>query len=478
MDEEIKLFTDELVVLFSKKEIEEIARATGFVKRKGKIDAWEFVCLCCFMDVEVANHTLITLCTKLSAKTGVVISNQALDQRLNERCVAFLRKIFEKLLRQTITNTTHIPRCLWDDHFKRIRILDSTAFQVPKNYMDVYPGSGGCSQPSGVKIQLEYELKSGTFMNIEVGAGSGNDNTFGSKIRETIKAGDLILRDLGYFSFEDFLDVEKREAFYISRLKPNIAVYIENTEIEYYKNGTPKKSSFFTRIHISDIMKQMKDGERYELKDVYVGKEKKLKTRLILYKLTQEQLKKRSEKCEKNAKKKGIEKSDHTIELLGISIYITNIEEAVLSAEEVHEFYSLRWQVEIVFKTWKSISHLNAVKTVKIERFQCQLYGKLILLFLSSTITFKMRNLVLEQKAFEASELKIAEIVHEYIDRLYFELIAFPSKVSNSLGLVFENVVRNGLKSHRKDKKTVFDILGIYYKRTLRQTELVKKIAA
>jgi hypothetical protein len=466
LDENIKHFADELKRWFSKEEIEEIAIETGFVKRKGKITACEFVCLCCFMDVEVANHTLVTLCTKLSAKTGVVISNQALDQRLNERCVEFLKKIFEKLLRQTITNHTRISS-LWDDDFKRIRILDSTAFQVPENYKHTYPGSGGCSQPSGVKIQLEYEMKSGNFMNVEVGAGSGNDNTFGTKIRETIKPRDLILRDLGYFSFEDFLDVEKREAFYISRLKPNIAVYIENTEIEYFKNGTPKKSTFFTRIHISDIMKQMSDGQRYEIKDVYVGREKKLKTRLILYKLTKEQLKKRSEKCEKNAKKKGIEKSDHTIELLGISIYITNIEEAVLSAEEVHEFYSLRWQVEIVFKTWKSIFHIHIVKPVKIERFQCQLYGKLILLLLSSAVTFKMRALVLENKALEASEMKVSEIVHEYIDRLYFELIQFPIETLNTLMLIFKNVVSNGLKSHRKDKKTIFDILGVCYKRTL-----------
>lgn len=215
-----------LKVVFSKEEIKKIARETGFVKRKGKIEAWEFVFLCCFMDAEVSNNTLVTLCTKLSAKIGIVISNQALDERLNERCVEFLKNIFENLLSQTITNTTCIPS-VWDEHFKRIRILDSTAFQVPESYKDVYPGSGGCSQSSGVKIQLEYELKSGNLLNIQVGSGLGSDNTFGSKIRDTIKASDLILRDLGYFNFGDFLDIEDREAFYISRLKPNIAVYIE-----------------------------------------------------------------------------------------------------------------------------------------------------------------------------------------------------------------------------------------------------------
>jgi len=470
LDKDMKHFAAEIKRCFSKEEIEAIARETGFVKRKSKIKAWEFVCLCCFMDAEVANNTLVTLCTKLSAKIGVIISNQALDQRLNERCVEFLKKIFENLLLQTITNNTCIPS-VWDEHFKRIRILDSTAFQVPESYKDIYPGSGGCSQPSGVKIQLEYELKSGNLLNIQVGAGSGSDNTFGSKIRDTIKAGDLILRDLGYFNFEDFLDIEDRDAFYISRLKPNIAVYIENKDIEYYKNGSPKKSSLFKRIYISDIMKQMGEGDRYEIKDVYVGKEKSLKTRLILYKLTNDQLKKRTEKSVKNAKKKGIEKSDNTIELLGISIYITNIKEEVLSAKQVHEFYSLRWQIEIIFKTWKSIFSIQVVKLVKIERFQCQLYGKLILLLISSAVMFKMRTLALENKGLEASEIKTCEIVHEYIDRLYFELIKFPNKIFNTLKLIFENVVMNGLKSHKKDKKTVFDILGVCYKLTSAQAK-------
>jgi hypothetical protein len=105
------------------------------------------------MDVEVANNTLVTLCTKLSAKIGVVISSQPLDQRLNEKCVVFLKNIFEKLLRGTITNNTCIPS-IWDEHFKRIRILDSTAVQVSENYKNTYTGSGGCSQSSGVKIQL------------------------------------------------------------------------------------------------------------------------------------------------------------------------------------------------------------------------------------------------------------------------------------------------------------------------------------
>ena len=70
----------------------------------------------------------------------------------------------------------------------------------------------------------------------------------------------------------------------------------------------------------------MGEGERCEIKDVYVGKAKTLKTRIILYKLQMINWKK-EQKNMLSMIKKGIEKSDNAIELLGISIYITNIKE-------------------------------------------------------------------------------------------------------------------------------------------------------
>jgi hypothetical protein len=85
---------------------------------------------------------------------------------------------------------------------------------------------------------------------------------------------------------------------------------------------------------------------------------------------------------------------------------------------------------------------------------------------------FKMRALVIQNKKLETSEMKTSEIVHEYIDSLYFELIKLPSESFNTLKLMFKNVVRNGLKSHKQHKKTVFDILGVCYKRTLANVKI------
>ena len=54
--------------------------------------------------------------------------------------------------------------------------------------------------------------------------------------------------------------------------------------------------------------------------------------------------------------------------------------------ERIHDLYSLRRQVEILFKTWKSLFQIDRCKEIKLERLECHFYGQLIaILFCSST---------------------------------------------------------------------------------------------
>ncbi len=83
--------------------------------------------------------------------------------------------------------------------FNRIRILDATVFQLSDHFATNYQSSGGSSNTAGVKIQLEYDLLSGQFLNVQLGPGKNNDKTYGTICLETVEAGDLCLRNLGYF---------------------------------------------------------------------------------------------------------------------------------------------------------------------------------------------------------------------------------------------------------------------------------------
>ncbi|ANS51664.1 transposase for insertion sequence element IS231C (plasmid) [Bacillus thuringiensis] len=106
------------------------------------------------------------------------------------------------MLQQKVCEQTQVSNHVFS-YFQRIRILDATVFQVPKALQHVYPESGGCAQTAGINIQLKYDLHSGQFLNVQVGSGKNNDKTFGTGCLETLRPGDLCIRDLGYFSLED-----------------------------------------------------------------------------------------------------------------------------------------------------------------------------------------------------------------------------------------------------------------------------------
>ena len=48
--------------------------------------------------------------------------------------------------------------------------------------------------------------------------------------------------------------------------------------------------------------------------------------------------------------------------------------------EAVGTVYRLRWQVELVFKNWKSLFQINVLKGTRSERIRCLIYGRLIVI--------------------------------------------------------------------------------------------------
>ena len=71
---------------------------------------------------------------------------------------------------------------------------------------------------------------------------------------------------------------------------------------------------------------------------------------------------------------------------------LTNVPAKITPKEIAYEMYSLRWQIEIMFKVWKSVFTVDLSKKVKIQRFQCSLYGKFITILLGSTIVYTSKK--------------------------------------------------------------------------------------
>lgn len=157
VSDELQLFAQEIQSSLSPNTLRSVARSVGFVKRISKYQAQDLVALCVWMSQNVATTSLAQLSSCLEASTEILISPEGLNQRFNPAAVQLLQHILAELLNKKLTSSMSIASpCT--SIFKRIRILDSTAFQLPNIFSSVYPGAGGCSHTAGMKIQLEYDL--------------------------------------------------------------------------------------------------------------------------------------------------------------------------------------------------------------------------------------------------------------------------------------------------------------------------------
>jgi hypothetical protein len=381
-----------LTEFFSPEQIEASARRSGFVQRASKITGKLFLALVTFGQWSAAKTSLAQLAAK-AAQVGepVEVSPEAIQQRMNRRALAFLQDMIQSAFAKLHTGDTVCDESLFAP-FPRVHIADSTGFGLPDTLKDLFPGAGGSGAQAGAKIQLVWEYKSSTFDHFALIPWNIPDNKYVDTVVAVARRGSLFLFDLGYFKLKAFAQLAVAHAYFLSRLN-------HQTTLLEVVGG---------RLHRLELARVLASEARPLLeKALFLGAHERVAVRLIAARVPEAVVNERRRRARKAARKRGYTPSHAHLALLAWNLFITNVPGMVWTPETVCKAYPLRWQVELIFKSWKSSLHLATLPTKTPEPTLCYLYGRLLLILLTYALCPPLQARVWRTKHRELSLLKL-----------------------------------------------------------------------
>jgi DDE family transposase len=347
-----------LTEFFATDQIEASARRTKFVQRASKITGKLFLALVTVGRWSAPKTTVAQLAAKAAQLDAPVeITPEALQQRMTERAVAFLRDLLQTAFAQLHTGDTVCDDGLFVS-FGRVHIGDSTGFGLPASLKEQFPGAGGSGSKAGAKIQLVWEYKSHTFDHLALVPWNVPDNKYVDTVVELARPHSLFVFDLGYFKLTAFARIAAAQAYFLSRLN-------HQATLEEVVGG---------RRQPLDLPRSLAHEPRALLeKAVVVGARERVAARLIAVRMPEAIVNDRRRQARAVAKKRGYTPSQAHLTLLAWNFFITNVPATVWPPQTVCVAYSLRWQVELVFKAWKSHLHLATLTTTTKQSTLCYL---------------------------------------------------------------------------------------------------------
>ena len=114
---------------------------------------------------------------------------------------------------------------------------------------EFYAGSGGAGSPASIRIQFEYDIKTGEIIDISLYLFNKQDVTNVGETLWNINKNDLIIRDLGYIKTRLLKEIKWEKAFYLNRLKSNLNIY-------------KKISEEYKEIDLCKLQKEMKNKKK------------------------------------------------------------------------------------------------------------------------------------------------------------------------------------------------------------------------
>lgn len=325
-------FLEKLTHSLNPEKITDIAKQEDFCVRQRRITPFKLVtCLVAVMASDTI-ESVADIQRRYCEWSESNITYRAFHNQFSKpEFPEFMREVLSSLLTDWLQPTLAFPEGHSFHQFKQILIQDGSSFAVKDSLKKAFPGRFKTISPAAVELQVTMDLLADQPCSISLTPDTASERDYLPE-PQTL-SGCLLLVDRGYFDLEWFQDLQDAGGFYIARCKNNInpivvSAHREDGKILKHVQGKPLKK----------VQGKLLKRQRTELVVSWKKGKHTITARLVA--------------CWIKREKK-------------FSWLITNLPQEQFSLDEISEAYRLRWQIELLFKEWKSYANLRCFDTGK-----------------------------------------------------------------------------------------------------------------
>lgn len=336
------------------------ARTTKFVMRTSKLTGALFTQALVLGFLANPRATREQL-AQTAVTLGVDISPQGIDQRMTEAGAACLLEVLDAATATVLAaDPVAIPLL---SRFTGVYIQDSTLIGLPGTLAHIWQGSGNQHTTAGssarLKLSVRRNLTTGALQGAYTDHGSTSDRSLYLQ-DAPIRAGALRIADLGFFDLDVLQAIGQADGFWLTR--PQVTTVLADQDGQ--------------RIDLPTFLAAQETA--LSQVPIRLGARHRLHCWLLAVRVPQEVADQRRPRLREEAKRRGRAPNAQALALADWTVFVTNVPPSRLSVPEALVLGRARWQIELLFKLWKSQGQIDEWRSAKGGAILCELYAKAI----------------------------------------------------------------------------------------------------
>jgi hypothetical protein len=338
-----------------------LSRTVGFCQRRSKLTGAHFVQTLVFGWWHQPEATLGELC-QTAAALGVPITPQGLDQRFGPAAAALLHDRLTAATREVIASDP--VACDVLGRFTAVVVLDSTTIRLPDALATHWRGCGGrttTGTQAALKSTVALELLTGCLTGPELHHGRTQDRA--TALQHAVpQSGSLHLVDQGFTTVKRCAELAEAGAYFLHRLPVQWSLWRPDGE----------------RL----VVERWLDQHPAETQEVELAVDlgaRRVPARLIALRVAPAVAQERRRRVKADAKREGKTASARVLARADWTVLVTNVPADRLQMAEAWPLYRCRWQIELLFKRWKSVGRIDEWRSANPDRIRCEVYAKLLI---------------------------------------------------------------------------------------------------